>query len=77
MIADECGLDLEESWSIGNSMKSDINPALRIGMKAIWIPNKTWIFEEEEPYNKNGLIKAGSIKDVPTILESRITWMGT
>lgn len=71
-IADECDLDPRESWSIGNSMKSDINPALRIGMKAIWIPNKTWNFEEEEPFDKQRLFKASSIKEVPRILASQI-----
>jgi putative hydrolase of the HAD superfamily len=67
-IANECHLDLRESWSIGNSIRSDINPALIIGMKAIWIPYYTWDYEEEEPVKKDGLYKIGSIKDVPNIL---------
>jgi putative hydrolase of the HAD superfamily len=71
-VAKECSLDLRLSWSIGNSMKSDINPALRIGMKAIWIPKKTWEFEEEAPFDKQNLFIARSIKEVPNILKSQM-----
>lgn len=70
-IAMECFLDLGVSWSIGNSIKSDINPALRIGMMAIWIRNATWDYEVEEPADKSRLYIAKSITDVPTILSER------
>ncbi len=36
------------AWSIGNSMKADINHALRIGMNGIHVPNPSWDYEEEE-----------------------------
>lgn len=67
-IVDECRLDQTGSWSIGNSIKSDINPALVIGMKAIWIPYYTWDYEEEAPMNKDGFYKVQSIKDIPKIV---------
>jgi putative hydrolase of the HAD superfamily len=36
------------TWMIGNSPKSDINPALEAGLHAIFIPhNFTWILEHE------------------------------
>jgi putative hydrolase of the HAD superfamily len=71
-IVNECNLDPEVSWSIGNSVKSDINPALKIGMRAIWIPKRTWGFEEEEPVDKQRLFRVRSIKDVLRILKSQI-----
>jgi FMN phosphatase YigB (HAD superfamily) len=58
-------------------MKSDINPALKIGMTAIWIPRRTWGFEEEEPFDKQRLFKARSIKEVPRILKSQIQIINT
>jgi putative hydrolase of the HAD superfamily len=76
-IVNECNLDPKVSWSIGNSMKSDINPALKIGMTAIWIPRRTWGFEEEEPFDKQRLFKARSIKEVPRILKSQIQIINT
>jgi putative hydrolase of the HAD superfamily len=37
------------TWMIGNSPKSDINPALAAGLHAVFIPHgDTWILEHEE-----------------------------
>jgi putative hydrolase of the HAD superfamily len=37
------------SWMIGNSPKSDINPALAAGLNAVFVPHgDTWILEHEE-----------------------------
>ncbi len=37
------------TWMIGNSPKSDINPALAAGLNAVFIPHgDTWILEHEE-----------------------------
>lgn len=36
-------------WMIGNSPRSDINPALEAGMNAVFIPHPhTWVLEQEE-----------------------------
>jgi len=43
------GFDLGRTWMIGNSPKSDINPALAAGMNAVWVPHRmTWTLEREE-----------------------------
>jgi putative hydrolase of the HAD superfamily len=45
----ERGLDPARTWMIGNSPKSDINPALRVGLNAVFIPHaNTWRLEHEE-----------------------------
>lgn len=37
------------TWMIGNSPKSDINPALAAGLNAVFVPHgNTWILEHEE-----------------------------
>jgi putative hydrolase of the HAD superfamily len=42
-------MDPERSWMIGNSPKSDINPALEAGIRAVFVPHAhTWILEKEE-----------------------------
>jgi len=39
----------ESTWMIGNSPKSDINPALAAGLHAAFVPHgNTWILEHEE-----------------------------
>jgi len=48
-LARERALDLERTWMVGNSPKSDINPALAAGLKAVFIPHpRTWGLEHEE-----------------------------
>jgi len=42
-------LVLESTWMVGNSPKSDINPALRAGINAVFVPHDdTWVLEHEE-----------------------------
>jgi putative hydrolase of the HAD superfamily len=42
-------LAADVTWMIGNSPKSDINPALAAGIHAIFIPhNNTWVLEHEQ-----------------------------
>lgn len=39
----------DATWMVGNSPKSDINPALAAGLHAIFVPHgDTWILEHEE-----------------------------
>jgi putative hydrolase of the HAD superfamily len=48
-VRDSLQLDPQESWMIGNSPRSDINPALAIGFNAVYIPHPhTWQLEHEE-----------------------------
>jgi putative hydrolase of the HAD superfamily len=47
--------DLERTWMIGNSPKSDINPALDAGLRAVFVPHqRTWTLEREEIREANG-----------------------
>ncbi len=42
-------LSREMTWMVGNSPKSDINPALAAGLNAVFVPHgNTWILEHEE-----------------------------
>ncbi len=42
-------MDPARTWMIGNSPKSDINPALEAGLRAVFIPHAhTWVLEKEE-----------------------------
>jgi putative hydrolase of the HAD superfamily len=39
----------DTTWMVGNSPKSDINPALAAGLHAVFVPHgSTWILEHEE-----------------------------
>lgn len=48
-LADVRGFDKERTWMIGNSPKSDINPALEAGLRAVFVPHeRTWTLERED-----------------------------
>lgn len=45
----ERGMDAARAWMIGNSPKSDINPALEAGLNAVYVPHaRTWELEKQE-----------------------------
>ena len=48
-LADARGFRHHATWMIGNSPKSDVNPALAVGLNAVHIPHeRTWTLEREE-----------------------------
>jgi phosphoglycolate phosphatase-like HAD superfamily hydrolase len=45
----ERNLDPRRAWMIGNSPKSDINPALECGLNAVFVPHAhTWVLEKQD-----------------------------
>ena len=54
-IVRERQLDPARTWMIGNSPRSDINPALAAGLRAVFIPHEhTWRLEKEEVVHVDG-----------------------
>jgi len=48
-LVGERGLERERTWMIGNSPKSDVNPALEAGLNAVFVPHgRTWTLERQE-----------------------------
>ena len=48
-LVEERGLDPRRTWMVGNSPKSDINPALAAGINAVFVPHdRTWHLERTE-----------------------------
>jgi putative hydrolase of the HAD superfamily len=47
-LVEQFDVAADRSWSIGNSLVSDINPALRVGLNAIWIEAHVWEHERRE-----------------------------
>ena len=60
-VVEKYELAHETTWMVGNSPKSDINPAMAAGLHAVFVPHgDTWILEHEEvnpaPANQKLLI---------------------
>ncbi len=48
-VMSELQVDPKHTWMVGNSPRSDINPALATGLNAVYIPHPhTWHLEHEE-----------------------------
>ncbi len=48
-VVEKFGLERSVTWMVGNSPKSDINPAIEAGLNAVFIPHaETWILEHAE-----------------------------
>jgi len=48
-LVEKFGLVRDVTWMIGNSPKSDINPALEAGLHAVFVPHdNTWMLERDE-----------------------------
>ncbi len=68
MIAEKYGLARDLTWMVGNSPKSDINPALAAGLNAAFVPHDmTWILEHEQidtPRNGSHLLVLERFSDL-------------
>jgi putative hydrolase of the HAD superfamily len=67
-VVREHALAQERSWMVGNSPKSDINPALEAGLGAVYVPHpRTWHLEQVE-IQPNGRLKVlGSFAELKKI----------
>lgn len=67
----QSGADPRQSWSIGNSFPSDVQPALEVGMNAIWIPTHVWEYEHrlvEKCRTRERAIQIDSLEGVRQII---------
>jgi putative hydrolase of the HAD superfamily len=54
-LMEDRGMSPDRTWMIGNSPKSDINPALEAGLNAVFVPHPhTWVLEKQEIVPRNG-----------------------
>jgi putative hydrolase of the HAD superfamily len=65
-LAEDQGFDHQHTWMIGNSPKSDINPALAAGLNAVYVPHaRTWSLEKEDvPDSHPRLLRVGKITEL-------------
>ena len=65
------GWDVKSTWMIGNSPKSDVNPALAAGLNAVFIPHDaTWVLEHEhvdQPQGEQRLLEFKSLTELTQV----------
>jgi putative hydrolase of the HAD superfamily len=71
-VVSELRVPAQSVWSVGDSLRSDIQPALAAGLGAVWIPQKTWSYEEHKkrPGRGHRFYEAKSLRALPKVLES-------
>lgn len=72
-IIEELAIAPAASWSIGNSLGSDIQPAVSCGLSAIWIPAHVWEHEHHEAdvALPERTARLSSLREVPSFLDSK------
>jgi putative hydrolase of the HAD superfamily len=55
-------------WSIGDSLRSDILPAIKVGAHGVWIPQRTWEFEEDVLPEATSVQRIRSLQYLPALL---------
>lgn len=67
-LAGRHGCEAHTTWMIGNSPRSDINPALAAGLNAVFIPHDfTWVLEHEvidRPNESQRLLELSKFADL-------------
>ncbi len=68
VLVERHGCEARSTWMIGNSPRSDINPALAAGLHAVFIPHDfTWVLEHEtvdRPASGQTLLELSSFADL-------------
>jgi putative hydrolase of the HAD superfamily len=68
VLLERYGHDPATTWMIGNSPRSDMNPALAAGMHAVYLPHpSTWVLEQEEigvPHEGRRLLHLSSFREL-------------
>jgi putative hydrolase of the HAD superfamily len=77
-ILSEAAANPESSWSIGNSLPSDIFPALRCGMSAVWVDAHVWEHERREVTTPEArLFQASSLSEAVDLVQAEILGVTT
>jgi putative hydrolase of the HAD superfamily len=70
-VVEKYGLLRENTWMIGNSPNSDVNPALAAGLHAVFVPHhNTWMLERGEilpPSGSNNFLQVSGFGELRNI----------
>lgn len=65
------GVDAASTWMVGNSMRSDVFPAMSAGLRAVRIPAHVWEHERTHDHiTPDGVITTSHLVDVPALVSA-------
>ena len=63
------GVASDNAWMVGNSIRSDILPAIAAGLRAVWIGAHVWEYERVcDHLAPDGVIEASHLADIPRLI---------
>jgi len=63
------GVDVDSAWMVGNSMRSDMLPAIDAGLRVVQIPAHVWEYERTcDHVADDRVITASRLADVPPLI---------
>jgi putative hydrolase of the HAD superfamily len=63
------GVDVDSAWMVGNSMRSDVLPAIDAGLRAVQIPAHVWEYERTRDHIAvSGVVTASHLAEVPGLI---------
>jgi len=63
------GVDTGSAWMVGNSIRSDVLPAIDAGIRAVWIPAHVWEYERAaDKLVGDRVITASHLADIPALI---------
>lgn len=64
------GVKPKDAWSVGNSIRSDIVPAIESGLRAVWIEAHVWEHERfEGSFRHDRMIAIRDVSDLPEAID--------
>ena len=65
-VVAELGIPIDNMWMVGNSVRSDVLPALEAGIRAIWIRAHVWEYERAHDHLVDDrVVVVSEMSDVP------------
>jgi putative hydrolase of the HAD superfamily len=63
------GVDVDSAWMVGNSMRSDVLPAIDAGLRAVQIPAHVWEYERAcDHVAADRVITTSHLADIPALI---------
>lgn len=65
------GIDVKSAWMVGNSIRSDVLPAINAGLRAVWINAHVWEYERvDDQFLDDRVITVSHLAEIPTLIIS-------
>ncbi len=70
-VVAELDVPPERAWMVGNSVRSDVLPALEAGIRAIWIRAHVWEYERAHDHLVDDrVVEVSHISEIPNVIHS-------